>query len=473
MFPILKRTLDFLFAGIGIILATPIMVVAIVVLKLTGEGSVFFIQERVGFKNRIFKIYKFTTMLSAAPEQKEQTNIGKGDPRITPIGEFFRMSKIDELPQLFNVLKGDMSFVGPRPLMKVPDFESYPPEVQANIYNVRPGITAIGSVVFRDEAQIISQVKEEGIDPTEFKSKVIFPYKGNVEMWYNANQSFLVDFKILLLTAWTLVFPTSQFAFTLFPDLPERPTNLKVEFDRMLQLKESITLLALVVMVLVPIVPPPFWFLNNWQFILMAIIPVVYFSYLLGRKNKIPVRIERADIGWLVFIGICFLSYFWAINGGLVWYQAFGTLCLLMWMLLFRSLTPRNTSGSIMPMLFCAFFLIIMVYHIGAIMRNVPTDANWNHYFGKNANYTSCFLVSFYPFLLFYEGRYRLVHIVKAIFSFAMVLVLFMTDAQWATLAFFLVVLYYGWTHFPRNAFWNAFTGFLSTVLIVGVMGYF
>ncbi len=474
MYALIKRFFDFLFSLIGIILAAPIMAVAIVVLRFTGEGSVFFVQERVGYKNKRFKILKFTTMLSAAPEQKYKTNIGKRDPRITPIGAFFRNSKIDELPQLINVLKGDMSFVGPRPLMEIPDFVSYPPAVQATIYNVRPGITAIGSVVFRDEAEIISQVKEQGQDPAEFKSKVIFPYKGRVEMWYNENQSFWVDFKILLLTAWTLVFPTSQLPYKLFADLPERTNALKVEFDRMLQLKESITLLALVVAVLIPIVPPPFWFLNNWQFILMAIIPVVYFTYLLVQKNKIPVRIERADIGWLIFITTGFLSYFWATNGGLVWYLAFGWLCLIMWMLLFRSLTPRDTSSSFMPMLFPIFFLIIMVYHIYAIGTNVAVmDGSWNHLFGKNANYTSCFLVSFYPFLLFYEGRYRMVHIVKIIFSLAMIFVLSITDAQWATLAFLLVVIYYSWTHLSRGQFWNSFIGVAVTFFFVGVMGFF
>ena len=471
MFPYLKRFFDFLFSLIGIILAAPIMAVAIVVLRFTGEGKVFFVQERVGHKNKPFNILKFTTMLSAAPAQKNKTNIGKRDPRITPIGAFFRNSKIDELPQMINVLKGDMSFVGPRPLMKIPDFVSYPPEVQASIYNVRPGITAIGSVVFRDEAQIISQVKDEGKDPAEFKSKVIFPYKGKVEMWYNENQSFLVDFKILLLTAWTLIFPTSQMAYKLFDDLPERDDELKVEFDRMQQLKESITLLALVVAVLLPIIPPPFWFLNNWQFILMAIIPVAYFTYLFVGKNRIPVRIEKADIGWLIFIGMSFLSYFWATNGGLVWYPAFGWLCLIMWMLLFRSLTPRDTSSSFMPMLFSVFFLIIMVYHIAAIGINVPTDENWNHWFGKNPNYTSSFLVSFYPFLLFYEGRYRMVHVLKTVFTLAMLFVLFITDAQWATVAFLLVLFYYGWTNLSRSQFWNAFLGFIITIGLVAGMG--
>ena len=91
---------------------------------------------------------------------------------------FLRNSKIDEFPQLINILKGDMSLVGARPLMRDPDFNSYSPEVQAVIYNSRPGVTAIGSVVFRDEAQLISQVQEEGGDAKTFKQNVVFPYKG-------------------------------------------------------------------------------------------------------------------------------------------------------------------------------------------------------------------------------------------------------------------------------------------------------
>ncbi|MEM6318684.1 MAG: sugar transferase [Bacteroidota bacterium] len=465
MFPFLKRLFDFLCAAVGILIASPILVVAIVILKLTGEGKVFFIQKRVGYKNQLFKIYKFTTMLSAAPEQKNKTNIGKRDPRITPIGAFLRMSKIDELPQLFNVLKGDVSFVGPRALMKTPDFDSYPPEVQANIYNVRPGITGIGSVVFRDEAQLISQVKDDGKDAGDFKSKVIFDYKGRLEMWYNQNQSFWVDVKILLLTAWTLVFPSSQLAFRLFKDLPEQTNALKIEFDRMLQLKESITLLMLVVAILIPIIPPPLWALNNWHFILMALIPVLYFTYLLSSDNKMPVRVTTSDLGWFGFLALGAASFTWAVNDGLVWYPLFGWLGLILWMFLFRSLSPRDTSDSLMPMLFCFFFLIIMIYHVAAIAINLPTDApdsSWNDFFGKNRNYTSCFLVSLFPFLLFYEGRYRLAKWTKGIFIALTVYVLAFNQTPWATVAFLIVILYYAWTHMQRRYFWLGFGGLLT-----------
>ena len=152
MYHLVKRTIDFLAALIGLLIASPILLLTIIVLKCTGEGKIFFTQQRVGYKNKPFKIWKFISMVSNAQQAPDGTITGKNDMRITPVGHFLRNSKIDELPQLWNILMGDMSFVGPRPLMREPDFNSYSPEVQATIYNTRPGVTAIGSVVFRDEA---------------------------------------------------------------------------------------------------------------------------------------------------------------------------------------------------------------------------------------------------------------------------------------------------------------------------------
>lgn len=473
MFPLIKRFFDFLFSLIGILLAAPIMAVAIVVLRFTGEGKVFFVQERVGFKNRIFKILKFTTMLSAAPEQKNNTNIGKRDPRITPIGAFFRNSKIDELPQMINVLKGDMSFVGPRPLMKNPDFNSYPPEVQKVIYNVRPGITAIGSVVFRDEAALITQVKELGKDPGEFKQKVIFPYKGQLEVWYNENQSFWVDFKILLLTAWTLIFPTSQLAFKAFNDLPERGELLKLELNRMQQLKESVTLLGMVVAVLIPIIPSTLWFWDNLQFIMMAAIPVLGFAYLLYQDKQMPVKILSADVGWFVFLGLGFLSFFWAINPSLIWYQGFGWLSLVLWMLLFRTLAVRQTAITIMPLLFLLFFLVLTMHHLVALFFNVQIDENWNHFFGKNAKYTSTFLVCFYPYLLFFKSKYRIVLFLQLFFTAGIFLILYITNAQWAIVSLLLIGIYYLWNHQPRKDFYSILGVLASFLFFIVTLSFF
>lgn len=453
MYPLVKRSIDFLAALIGLLILSPILIITTCILKLTGEGKIFFTQQRVGYKNKPFKIWKFITMVPNAQQAPDGTITGKNDMRITPVGAFLRNSKIDEFPQLFNVLKGDMSLVGPRPLMEKPDFESYPKEVQKRIYDVRPGITAIGSVVFRDEGALISQVQEEGGDARAFKSKVIFPYKGKLEMWYNDNQSFLVDLKILFLTAWTLIFATSQLAYKTFKGLPERTMALNVEFNRMEELRESITLLLVVIFVLVPIIPSPFWFWNNPQFILMALIPVFWFAYIQYRKDEIPIKAIPADIGWLLFLGVGFLSYFWAINGSLIWYHAFGWLSLVLWMLLFRSLSTRKTAISIMPTLFLFFFLAMLAHHFLALFGNVETDQHWNYFFGKNANYTSCFLVSLFPYLLFFQSEHRVLKLLKLVATLGVLYLLYITKAKWALIAFLVIGLYYLWNYFNKRWF--------------------
>ena len=455
MYPTIKRFFDFFCSLLGLIILSPILVIATIVLKFTNEGKILFIQTRVGHKNNLFNIWKFTTMLSTPPNMKGKTITGKRDPRITPIGAFLRNSKIDEFPQLFNVLKGDMSFVGPRPLMKDPDFNSYPPEVQKVIYNVRPGITAIGSVVFRDEAALITQVEELGKDPAEFKQKVIFPYKGQLEVWYNENQSFWVDVKILLLTAWTLIFPTSQLAFKAFKDLPERGKLLQLELTRMQQLKESVTLLGIMVAVLIPLVPSPYYFWDNLQFILMAFIPVLGFAYLLYRHKEVPIQLIPSDIGWGIFLVTGFLSFFWAINGSLIWYQGFGWFSLVLWMLLFRAISVRTTAINIMPILFCFFFLVMIFHHLVSLFFNVSIDESWNHFFGKNANYTSSFLVCLYPYLLFFKSKYRIIELLKLFFTAGILLVTYLTNADWATLALLFIGWYYLWHTQSKRSFYS------------------
>ena len=176
----------------------------------------FYFQKRIGLRNQEFDIWKFATMLKDSP------NIGTGeitlrkDPRVTKAGHFLRRTKINELPQIINVLKGDMSIVGPRPLMKK-SFLLYSPEVQAKVYTSRPGITGIGSVIFRDEEKLISESAD--IQDTYRK---IFQYKGEVEMWYQQHISFYTDFMIIFLTAWYIVSPSSQLVYKVFPSLPKR-----------------------------------------------------------------------------------------------------------------------------------------------------------------------------------------------------------------------------------------------------------
>lgn len=217
MYQFLKRVIDILIATVAFIVLSPILIPVMIILKLTGEHEIFYFQKRVGYKNQPFYIWKFATMLKNSPSIGTGEITLRNDPRVLPIGGFLRKTKINELPQIFNIFKGDMSIVGPRPLMEV-SFNQYNAEIQSKIYNVRPGMTGIGSLIFRDEEKIIS----EAADAKAMYAQ-IFPYKGALEMWYQANASLLTDFKIIFLTAWSIVFPENNLTNKFFKDLPPRP----------------------------------------------------------------------------------------------------------------------------------------------------------------------------------------------------------------------------------------------------------
>lgn len=226
MYRHIKRFFDFTFALAAVLILAPLLIPVIIGLMLTGEGYVWYFQDRVGYKNKTFSIWKFATMLKNSPNMPGGLITTKKDPRITPMGGFLRKTKINELPQLINILKGDMSFVGPRPVMQK-SFEQYPPEIQKIIYNVKPGLTGIGSIVFRDEEQLITNVKNSGGNTWDFYRYEIYPFKGQLEKWYQSRQSFFLDLKLIFLTCWTVVFPKSDLVYTLFKDLPKRPESSK------------------------------------------------------------------------------------------------------------------------------------------------------------------------------------------------------------------------------------------------------
>jgi len=221
MYKIIKRFFDIVFSLLGLIVLAPILIPIVVGLKLTGEGYIWYFQNRVGFRNKEFDIYKFATMLKDSPNMSGGVITTKRDPRITPMGGFLRKTKINELPQLLNVLFGHMSFVGPRPVMPI-SFNQYPEDVKKVIYNVVPGITGIGSIIFRDEEELITKEKEEGRDTWDFYINKIYPFKGHVEKWYQKKQSFYVDFMILIMTAWVILFPNSNILYKFFPSIPKR-----------------------------------------------------------------------------------------------------------------------------------------------------------------------------------------------------------------------------------------------------------
>lgn len=225
MYLIIKRIFDISFSVLILLIISPLFIPISIMLILTGEGHIFYTQERVGFLNKKFKIFKFATMLKNSPNMTGGIITTKNDPRLTPLGGFLRKTKINELPQLINILKGDISFIGPRPVM-TRSFEAYPDNVKKSIYNVLPGLTGIGSIIFRNEETIISKIAENKGDTWEFYNKVIYPYKGEVEMWYLKNQSFFVDLILLVLTFLVVLFSKSNLVYLVFKNLPPKPKEL-------------------------------------------------------------------------------------------------------------------------------------------------------------------------------------------------------------------------------------------------------
>lgn len=219
MYPFLKRICDILITIFALLLTGWFLVPCMLILLCTGEHYIWYLQERVGYKNSIFHIIKFATMLKDSPAMGTGSLTVRNDFRVLPFGKFLRKTKINELPQIFNVLNGTMSIVGPRPQMKV-DYYRFPKNVQEHIYDSMPGITGIGSIVFRDEEYYMSK---PGLDPIGFYTEKIAPYKGALELWYLQQKNLWIDFKIIFLTAWVIFFPKSHLPFVCFKNLPPKP----------------------------------------------------------------------------------------------------------------------------------------------------------------------------------------------------------------------------------------------------------
>jgi lipopolysaccharide/colanic/teichoic acid biosynthesis glycosyltransferase len=177
----LIRVFDIFFSLIALVGLLPLFIPVIIILRFTGEHEIFFLQERVGKDGKMFKLIKFATMLKDSPNIGTGTVTVKDDPRILPFGRILRKTKINELPQLFNVLKGDMSFVGPRP-QPIRCFNAFPEYLQKEIIKVKPGLSGIGSIVFRNEEELLDSAVGNRV---EFYDKVIAPYKGELENFVN------------------------------------------------------------------------------------------------------------------------------------------------------------------------------------------------------------------------------------------------------------------------------------------------
>ena len=197
----------------------PVFFVTIVILKLTGEGEIFYRQARVGYQGHTFTLLKFATMLKDSPFMGTGSITIANDPRVLPLGKFLRKSKINELPQLINVLSGNMSLIGPRPLT-AENFKDYSSNIQNSIIKVKPGLSGIGSIVFRDEEKLINNP----LVAKEVYHNEIAPYKGTLEMWYSENNNLTTYFKLIFLTILVIITSDSKVVWKLLPNLPE-PTN--------------------------------------------------------------------------------------------------------------------------------------------------------------------------------------------------------------------------------------------------------
>ena len=172
----MQRILDIVFAVTALILLSPIFLVTIIILRLKGDGEIFFSQPRIGRYGKQINILKFATMLKNSPNIGAGTITLKDDPRILPFGNFLRKTKINELPQLLNIVIGEMSFIGPRPQTKR-CFDAFPETSQKMITLVRPGLSGVGSIYFRNEENILDDARNAQI----IYNNVIMPFKGELE----------------------------------------------------------------------------------------------------------------------------------------------------------------------------------------------------------------------------------------------------------------------------------------------------
>ena len=218
----MQRLLDIVLSCLALLMLSPLLLPILIILKFTGENEIFYIQQRVGFNGNAFGLFKFATMLKNSPNIGAGEITIKGDPRVLPIGKFLRKTKLNELPQLLNILIGDMSIVGPRPMV-LNTYAHYSEKAQRKLNTVRPGLTGIGSIIFRDEERYLANIKQ----PMDFYIEHIIPYKNDLEIWFVDNKTLVLYVKIIAVTAWVVVFPTSKIADKAFNGIPKFPESLK------------------------------------------------------------------------------------------------------------------------------------------------------------------------------------------------------------------------------------------------------
>lgn len=215
----MKRLIDIIISSIILIGFVPIGIIIIILLSITGEGEIFYRQSRVGKDGKTIRLFKFTTMLKNSPNLGAGDITLKNDPRVLPFGKFLRKTKLNEFPQFINVLIGEMSIVGPRPLV-INQYKMIPEKLLNKIRQLKPGITGIGSIIFRDEEFFLDKVKDRA---QLYYEKEIVPYKSTLECWYFENKSTLCDLIIIILTVIAVILPKNKIHNFFFPNLPRHP----------------------------------------------------------------------------------------------------------------------------------------------------------------------------------------------------------------------------------------------------------
>lgn len=189
----MKRPFDIVFSLLGLAICSPFFLLIHVLIKIDSKGPGLYLQDRIGMNGQAFRLFKFRTMRINA-DRFHAITVGSRDPRITKVGFYLRKFKLDELPQLINVLRGDMSFVGPRPELK--KFVDLYSSEQRRVLSVRPGITDPASIKFRNENALL----EGKVDPIQYYIDVIMPEKLSINLAYIERRSFIVDLKVIITT---------------------------------------------------------------------------------------------------------------------------------------------------------------------------------------------------------------------------------------------------------------------------------
>ena len=213
----LKRVVDILFSSIILVLFLPFGIIISTILMITGEGQVFYIQNRVGKNGELFGMFKFATMIKDSPNIGAKDITLKNDPRVLPVGKLLRKLKLNEFPQFINVFLGDMSLVGPRPLVRN-QYDVIPNGMKLKINHLLPGITGVGSVIFRDEERFLNNNQ---VASNDFYAKEIVPFKAKLECWYADKESILIDFKLIIITIIMVGLPNTKIYNVFLKDIPK------------------------------------------------------------------------------------------------------------------------------------------------------------------------------------------------------------------------------------------------------------